>query len=175
MQKTCPLLEGSRAREGVLRPHKTRRLPPKASPLVSVSGLPAAAASVLSAESVAARPAPASPGRPGGAAHSPGWPPPPPGSWLPARTGPVPTANTKLMNRCLHMVRCLGLGGFFLAYKDLGRMFDDSFSACAFFFFFFFEMEISSCTLIPLFGQDQSAVAPRAEMTVDVRSLTSCE
>ena len=40
-----------------------------------------------------------------------------------------------------------GGGGFFLACKDLGRMFDNSFPACA---FFFFKVEISSHTLIPL-------------------------
>ena len=42
--------------------------------------------------------------------------------------------------------------------------------ACAF-FFFFFEVEISSRTPIPLFGQDQSTVAQRAEMTVTECSL----
>ena len=39
-------------------------------------------------------------------------------------------------------------GGFFLACKDFGRMFDHSFTACA---FYFFEVEISSRTLIRLF------------------------
>ena len=49
-------------------------------------------------------------------------------------------------------------GAFFLACEDLGRMFDNSFSACAFSFILFYFiclfillMEISSCTLIPLF------------------------
>ena len=41
-------------------------------------------------------------------------------------------------------------------------------------FFFFFEVEISSRTLIPLFGQDQSTVGQRAETTVAECSLTSC-
>ena len=41
-----------------------------------------------------------------------------------------------------------GGGGFFLACKDFGRMFDHSFTACA---FYFFEVEISSRTLIRLF------------------------
>ena len=41
---------------------------------------------------------------------------------------------------------------FFLASEDYGRMFDNSFSACAFFVLFFvFEVEISTRTLIPLF------------------------
>ena len=39
-------------------------------------------------------------------------------------------------------------GGFFLACEDLGRMFDHSFSACA---FFFFLVEGNSRTLITLF------------------------
>ena len=30
----------------------------------------------------------------------------------------------------------VGGGGFFLVCKDFGRMFDNSFPACAFFFFF---------------------------------------
>ena len=42
-------------------------------------------------------------------------------------------------------------GGFFLACKDFGRMFDHSFPACAFFFYNFFYVEICSRTLIPLF------------------------
>ena len=40
-------------------------------------------------------------------------------------------------------------GGFFCTCKDFRRMFDHSFLACA--FFFNLEVEISSCTLIPLF------------------------
>ena len=40
-----------------------------------------------------------------------------------------------------------GGGGVFLTFKDLGRMFDNLFHACA---FFFFLVEISSHTLIPL-------------------------
>ena len=46
-----------------------------------------------------------------------------------------------------------GGDGFFLAREDLGRMFDSSFPACAFFFFssFFFKVEISLSTLISLF------------------------
>ena len=43
-------------------------------------------------------------------------------------------------------------------------MFDNSFSTCA--FFFFFEVEISSRTLIPLFGQGQFTVAQRTETSV---------
>ena len=48
-------------------------------------------------------------------------------------------------------------------------MFDNLFPACA----FFFKVEISSRTLIPLFGPDQSTVAQRAETTVTECSLTS--
>ena len=44
-----------------------------------------------------------------------------------------------------------GGDGFLVACEDLGRMFNHSFPACAFFFFFFFQVEISSLTLIPLF------------------------
>ena len=55
-----------------------------------------------------------------------------------------------------------GGGGFSLAFEDFGRMFDHSFSACAFFFlsfflsfflffFNFFWVDISSRALIPLF------------------------
>ena len=39
--------------------------------------------------------------------------------------------------------------GFFLACQDFGTMFDHSFPACT--FFVCFEMEISSCTPVPLF------------------------
>ena len=41
--------------------------------------------------------------------------------------------------------------GFFFACEGLGRIFDHSFSACAFFVLFFVLMEISSRALIPLF------------------------
>ena len=73
-----------------------------------------------------------------------------------------------------------GGGGLFLACEDFGRMFDNLFSASALFFFFLFffcyfsEVEISSRTLIPLFGQDQSTVTQRAETTVTECSLSSC-
>ena len=40
--------------------------------------------------------------------------------------------------------------------------------------FLFFKVEISSGTLIPLFGQNLSNVAQRAETTVAECSLTSC-
>ena len=39
-------------------------------------------------------------------------------------------------------------GGFFLLCEEFGRKFNNSFPACA---FFYFLVEISSCTLIPLF------------------------
>ena len=45
--------------------------------------------------------------------------------------------------------------GFFLACEEFWRTFDHSFPACA---FFFFKVKISSRTLIPLLGQDQSTV-----------------
>ena len=49
---------------------------------------------------------------------------------------------------------------------------------CCFFLFLFvcllFLIEISSRTLIPLFCQDQSTVAQRAQTTVTECSLTSC-
>ena len=43
---------------------------------------------------------------------------------------------------------CGGGGGFFLACKDFGKMFNNAFPACA---IFFFLVEISLCTLILLF------------------------
>ena len=45
---------------------------------------------------------------------------------------------------------------------------------CLSFFLFSSEVEISLRTLISFFGQDQSTVAQRAEMTVIECSLTSC-
>ena len=59
-------------------------------------------------------------------------------------------------------------GGFFLAWEDFGRMFDNLFPACA----FFFQVEISSRALIQVLWPDQSTVAQRAEMTVAECSLT---
>ena len=49
------------------------------------------------------------------------------------------------MQKCERDV--LAGGSFFLACKDFGRLFDNSFKACA---FFFFKAEISSRTLFPL-------------------------
>ena len=53
---------------------------------------------------------------------------------------------------CISAKRRGGGGGFFLACEDLGRMFDNSFPACAF-FFLFPKVEISSRTLFPLFAR----------------------
>ena len=57
-------------------------------------------------------------------------------------------------------------------------MIDHSFPACAFLLLLLggggLEAEISSCTLIPLLGQDQSIVAQQTETTVGECSLTSC-
>ena len=64
-----------------------------------------------------------------------------------------------------------GGGGFFLACENFGRMFDNSFPACA---FFFFLSVISSRILIPLLCQDQSTVVQRAETTVTEYSRASC-
>ena len=58
--------------------------------------------------------------------------------------------NKQIKTLCTCLVpadTCYG-GVFYLACKDLGRMFDYSFPACA---FFFFKVEISLRTLIPLF------------------------
>ena len=64
-----------------------------------------------------------------------------------------------------------------IAFSSLARIWGEClaihFPTCAF-FFFFFEVEISSRTLIPPSGQDQSTVAQRVKTTVDERSLTSC-
>ena len=46
---------------------------------------------------------------------------------------------------------------FSFACKDFGRVYDNSFPASI--CFCFYQVEISSCTLIPLFRQDQSTVA----------------
>ena len=51
-----------------------------------------------------------------------------------------------------------GGGGFFLACEDFGDNVQ-LFIPCLHFFFFFLEVEISSCTLIPLIMPDQSTVA----------------
>ena len=60
-----------------------------------------------------------------------------------------------------------GGGGFFLACEDLGRMFNKSFPACAFFFLKWRLARSYSSR------QDQSTVARRAETTVTERFLTS--
>ena len=62
-----------------------------------------------------------------------------------------------------------GGGGFFLECEDIGRMFDNSFPACA-----FFKVEISSRILIPLLGHDRSTVAQRPETIVTECFHTSC-
>ena len=88
-----------------------------------------------------------------------------------------------------------GGGGFFLVCEDLGRIFDNSFPAYAFFFspsrlrgfrefvrpFFpclrfllLVLVEIISHTLIPLLRQDRSTVAQRAKTTAAECSLMSC-
>ena len=67
---------------------------------------------------------------------------------------------------CLYSYKNDGDGsGFFLACEHLGRIFDQSFPACAF-FVFVFEVGISSHSLIPLFMPDQSTLAQGAEKTV---------
>ena len=72
----------------------------------------------------------------------------------------------------LHLLE-KGGDGFFFACEDFGRMFNHSFTACAF-FVFFFEVVISSRALILLLCQAQSTVAQRADTTVAERSVTSC-
>ena len=52
--------------------------------------------------------------------------------------------------------------GFFLAREEFGKNVRQ-FIPCL---HFFFKVEIKSCTLIPLLGQDQSTVAQQAEVTV---------
>ena len=73
--------------QGFSPPIHTSPFPPHPPPPVSASGWQAAAASAPSAAPVAARPGPASPWHPAGAARSPGSSPPPPGSWPPALSG----------------------------------------------------------------------------------------
>ena len=65
--------------------------------------------------------------------------------------------------------------GFFLASKNSEKLFNHSFPTCGFFFFFFFKVEISSCTLVPLFrpGSVHSGSASWDDCGW-VFSLTSC-
>ena len=91
-------------------------------------------------------------------------------------TIPYPLAHTVHLTASGQVVisssdQCDG-GGSFLACEQLGRIFDHSFPACA--FFFFFEVKISSRTLIPVLCQDQSTVGRPAEKTVAECSLRSC-
>ena len=71
--------------------------------------------------------------------------------------------------------KCGGGSGFFLVCEDFGRMFDNSFPACAFFFLFFFcKCRLAHTHLFHSLGQDQSTVAQQAETTVTKCSLASC-
>ena len=85
----------------------------------------------------------------------------------------VGVPNRKTRNCSRRLSRGSGGGGSFLACEDFGRMFDQSFPACAF-FFFFFEVKISTRTNSTVLGQDQSTVAQPAETTVAECSMTSC-
>ena len=58
-----------------------------------------------------------------------------------------------------------GGGGVFLAGGDLGRLFDQSFLACAF-LFCFLKWKLARAHLFHSLGKDQSTVAQRAETTV---------
>ena len=62
--------------------------------------------------------------------------------------------------------------GFFLACEDFGEGFDNS--PPALFFFFFLSGDRLAHTNFNFLGQDQSAVAQRAETTVAECSWTSC-
>ena len=66
----------------------------------------------------------------------------------------------------------LGGGGFLFVCEDFGRMFDHSFSACA--FFFFFLSRLARTHSFHSLGQDQSTVAHQAKKSVAECSLTSC-
>ena len=50
--------------------------------------------------------------------------------------------------------------------RIFGRMFNNSFTACAFFFLFFLKWRLACTHLFHSLGQDQSTVAQRAELTV---------
>ena len=65
-----------------------------------------------------------------------------------------------------------GSGGFFLAYEDLSRMFDNSFPTRA--FFFFLKWRLDHMFNFYSLGQDQAIVAQQAEMTVAEHFLTRC-
>ena len=77
--------------------------------------------------------------------------------------------NKRDFNRLRYLsygMRVNGVGGLFFACEDSGRTFDQLFPAWA-----FFKEEISTRTISPLLGQDQSTVAQRAETTMAERSL----
>ena len=57
-------------------------------------------------------------------------------------------------------------------HKDFGRIFDNSFAACA--FFFFLKWRLTCTNWSHSLGQDQSTVAQQNEMTVNMCSLMSC-
>ena len=63
---------------------------------------------------------------------------------------------------------------FFLHSRIWGECSTIDFAPAPFFLLLFFKVEISSCTLIPFLGQDQSTVAQRAETTVTKCFLMSC-
>ena len=69
-------------------------------------------------------------------------------TWLGVLPNPFSTEVCAAQEACLVLSGGGGGGGggFFLSCEDLGRMFDHSFPACA----FFFKVEISSLTLISL-------------------------
>ena len=63
-------------------------------------------------------------------------------------------------------------GGFFLLCEDFGRIFHNSFTACAL-FLFFLKWRLACTNWFHSLGQDQSTVAQRAETTMTECSLTS--
>ena len=66
-------------------------------------------------------------------------------------------------------------GGFFLACEDFGRMFDNSFPACAsIFFFFLFKWRLARANQLHPSGQDLFTVVQRAETTVTECFMTCC-
>ena len=68
----------------------------------------------------------------------------------------------------------VGVVAFSSLARTLGQCSTIQSPLALFFSFFVVEVEINSRALMPLFSQDQSTVAQRAEATAAKYSLTSC-
>ena len=90
-----------------------------------------------------------------------------------AKTGRSEGHKCSIHNMCLFFLGVVG--DFFLDCEDFFfRMFNYSFPTCVFFGFVFLKWRLACAHYFHSVGQDQSAVAQRAEMTVAKCSLTHC-